>query len=150
MSSKQIEDCAASCGVLYTDAPLCCSDTQSCLQRESVHFVMKTLDCRSFQRHSISQMSDFHFVNIKAFDWVHRLPADLQIDAWQQLLSDQRTGMNRQDKRRRETCFLSFYFSKHFQRVFSLHTNMSHCLEFHDSEYKGSYHILKGNVIYRV
>lgn len=65
-SSKQIEDSAVSCGVLYTDAPLCCSDTQSCLLRKSVHFVMKTLDCRSFQHHSISQMSDFHSVNIKA------------------------------------------------------------------------------------
>lgn len=150
MSSKQIEDCAVSCSALYTDAPLCCSHTQSYLQREWVYFVMKTLDCRSFQHHSISQMSDFHFVNKKSFDWVHRLPADLQSDAWQQLLSDGTTGMNRQDKRRRETCFLSFNFSKHFQRVFSLHTNMSHCLEFHNSEYKGSYHILKGNVMHWV
>ena len=34
MSSKQIEDCAVSCSALYTDAPLCCSHTQSYLQRE--------------------------------------------------------------------------------------------------------------------
>lgn len=71
------------------------------------------------------QMSDFHFVNIKAL-LDRRLAADLQ---WQlQMIARTKRSKRHQKK---HVSFHFFIFSKQFQRLLSRYTNMCH-RQFHN------------------